>query len=50
MTVSSIAAPRRTIDVPVNIEPPGKEIGGLDAYRKKRQALGVIEKVQAVVY
>jgi hypothetical protein len=48
LTVSSIAAPRKTIDVPQSSEGSNKDVGvGTDSYAKKRQALAVIEKVSS---
>lgn len=51
LTVSSIAAPRRTIDVPLNVEGSGKDVGtvGVDTVRKKRQALILIEKLYSSI-
>ena len=46
VSVSSISAPRKTIDVPLNVsEPSGKETGLSNMHIKKRQALITIEKV-----
>jgi len=47
LTVSSIAAPRKMIDVTLGSESAGKEGEGVvkDAHRKRRRALITIEKV-----
>lgn len=47
LTVSSIVAPRKTIDIPQSTEGGGTEGGSVvtDSYMKKKRALIIIEKV-----
>ena len=47
LTVSSIAAPRKMIDIPLGSESGGKESEGVakDSHKKRKHALIVIEKV-----
>ena len=51
VSVSSIVAPRKMIDIPLSSEGGGKEtvVGNIDGYMKKKQALIIIEKVRGCI-